>query len=376
MVESFRISVPQEQLDELTSRLRNTRWPPGAGGPSEYGISRQYVESLVTYWIDRFDWREVESELNRLPQYRYVSRSGAIHFMHVRPESARHTILITPGWPSTFIEATKLLVRLTAPERVHQHPLNVVVATIPGYGFSEPPTTAGSNAFVVADAWAELMSVLGYENYIVQGGDWGASIATALAVRHPEKVRGLHLNYIPQSYVPHVAPPGTFSEAEQQFLKDRDNWAELHGGYAHVQRREPDTLAFGLNDSPVGLLAWIVDKFRKWADWDGAKQPFSQRDLISIVSIYWFTQSIASSIRLYSEHARAPLRGFDRRSLPMPTAIARFPKEAPFPPREWIERLFNVARWSEFDRGGHFPAWEAPDLLADDIMSFSDQLST
>jgi pimeloyl-ACP methyl ester carboxylesterase len=227
------------------------------------------------------------------------------------------------------------------------------------------------NTFRTADLWAALMEGLGYARFAAQGGDFGASVSTGLALAHPGRLTGIHLNYVPGSYAPDLSSGPPLSIEEQAFLADRARWAEEEGGYAHQQRTMPQTLAHALNDSPAGLAAWIVEKFRGWSDCGGDwRKRFTAEELLTNVTIYWVTQTIGSSMRLYRETARRPLHFAPEERVRTPTAIARFAKEAPFPPRSWVERGYDVVRWTEFDRGGHFAAMEEPELLAGEIRAF------
>ena len=246
---------------------------------------------------------------------------------------------------------------------------DVVVPSLPGFGFSDRPDRPGMNLFRIADLWAELMAGLGYARFGAQGGDFGAGVSTALGLRHPDRLVGLHLNYIPGSYQP--AEAGNLTAEERQFRQEVDDWYALEGGYAHVQRTRPQTLALGLNDSPAGLAAWIVEKFRDWGDCGGdVERRFSRYELLTNVTLYWMTQTIASSMRLYLEVRKAPLHFQPSQSVRAPCGIARFPKEAPFPPRSWVERGYDVRRWTTMPSGGHFAALEEPALLAEDIRAF------
>jgi pimeloyl-ACP methyl ester carboxylesterase len=247
----------------------------------------------------------------------------------------------------------------------------VVVPSLPGFGFSDRPTKCGMNTFRIAELWAALMGELGYDRFAAQGGDFGAAVSTILGLRHPENVVGIHLNYIPGSYRPYL-PPGTeLDDIEQQFLDDADRWYVESGAYAHLQRNTPQTAAYGLNDSPAALAAWIVEKFRDWADCNGeVERRFSKDELLSNITLYWMTETIHSSCRLYYESKKMPVQFKQGEHIRVPCAIARFPKEAPFPPRPWVERGYNIQRWTEMPRGGHFAAAEEPALLARDIASF------
>jgi pimeloyl-ACP methyl ester carboxylesterase len=248
---------------------------------------------------------------------------------------------------------------------------DVVAPSLPGFGFSELPPS-GINAFLIADLWRELMAGLGYGRFGVQGGDFGATINTALGLRHPSRLIGIHLNYIPGSLTPYLGPGAApLSERERAFQAEAAAWYDTNGAYAHVQRTRPWTLACALEDSPVGLAAWIVEKFVEWSDCGGKVETrFSKDELLSNVMLYWVTRSAYSSFRLYGAMRRHPLAFAADDFIEVPTGIVRLRKEAPFPPREWIERAYRVVHWSELPAGGHFAAMEEPERLAEDIRTF------
>jgi len=354
----FSISVPQDVLDDLHRRLANTRWPePIPGAAWDYGADVAYVRELCEYWRSGYDWRKQEAALNRFPQFLAEVDGVDLHFWHVRGNGERpFPLLLVHGWPGSFVEMLAIVPMLT--ECFH-----VVVPSLPGYGFSDAPSSAGMSNERIAGLFAELMTGLGYDRFAVQGGDWGAGIATWLAVRFPSRVVALHLNYIPGSFAPFVE--GELSAEEASFLDQRAQWSDEQGAYGHVQRTRPVTLAYALSDSPAGLAAWIVEKFREWAD-PGSVVPLDV--LLTNVTIYWATNSIASSMRLYLESARTPLRFERGERVRVPCGIARFPYEAPFPPRSWIERAYDVVRWTNMPQGGHFAALEAPERLAADVI--------
>jgi pimeloyl-ACP methyl ester carboxylesterase len=270
-------------------------------------------------------------------------------------------LILTHGWPGSFLEFLEVIPLLTAQS------FDVVVPSLPGYGFSDRPASPG-----IGELWVKLMRGLGYERFGAQGGDWGASVSTAMALAAPEALFGLHLNYIPGSLRPWLGEGSAeLAPIERQFLEDAGHWYETEGAYAHVQRNEPQTLAYALNDSPAGLAAWIVEKFRDWGDCDGdVLGRFGRDELLANVTLYWVTETVHSASRLYFETRKTPLALGPGQRVRVPTAIARFPQESPFPPREWIERVYDVVRWSEMPRGGHFAALEEPELLADDVLSF------
>ena len=380
-VERFTIAISDATLHDLRSRLANTRWPDEIDGIGwQQGAALDYIRSLVDYWRERFDWRAQESALNRFVQFRADVSGEKIHFIHERAKNGRGLPLVfTHGWPGSFIEAVKLIPLLTDPES-HGAPaedaFDIVVPSLPGYGFSPAPTAAGMNSYVIAELWGELMSGLGYERFAAQGGDWGASVATWLGLLVPSRVAGIHLNYIPGSYEPPRAADGSdLAPEERAFLESRDKWLDAEGAYGHMQGTKPQTAAYALNDSPAGLCAWIAEKFRDWSDWHTSPQAspenaISRDTLLTNISIYWFTETIASSMRLYWEGRRRPVRFAPGQRVDVPVGVARFAKEEPMPPRKWVERCYNVQRWSEFPCGGHFAALEQPELLAQDIREF------
>lgn len=373
----FAIHIPETTLSDLQKRLGQTRWLDEiAGSDWSYGANLNYMREIVDYWQTRFDWRAQEKIINGFSQFRADVDGLAIHFIHERGKGPQAIpLVITHGWPGSFVEMLKVIPHLTDPVAyggAAEDSFDVVVPSLPGYGFSDRATEIGMNAFRIAELWVQLMDGLGYRRFGAQGGDWGASVGTCLGLMSPAKLIGLHLNYIPGSFKPNVGSDSrSLSAAETAFLAAQDDWSQTEGGYGHVQATKPQTLAFGLNDSPVGLAAWIIEKFRDWSDCDGeVERRFTKDELLTNVMIYWTTQTINSSMRLYYEARRRPLHFKEGESVRAPCAVARFLKEAPFPPREWIERGYNVQRWTEIASGGHFAAMEEPDLLVEDIRAF------
>ncbi len=376
-IEPFRVHIDQSVLEDLRQRLARTRWPDAIPAAEwDYGFSLAYLKELAAHWRERFDWRVQESEMNRFAHFRATVDGVGLHFLHERGRGPNPLpLVITHGWPGSLLEMLKILPLLTDPAAhggAAHDSFDVIVPSIPGFGFSDRPTAPGMNTFRVADLWLGLMDALGYRRFGLQGGDFGANISSRLAFLHPDRVVGLHLNYIPGSYRPHLGagtPP--LSKAEQQFRQDDDCWYESEGAYAHVQLTRPQTLAYGLNDSPAALAAWIVEMFRLWADCGGdVESRFSKDELLANVTLYWVTETIHSSCRLYLESSKRPLHFGPGERISVPVGIARFPLEAPFPPREWVERVYNVTRWAEMARGGHFAALEEPALLAEDLRAF------
>jgi pimeloyl-ACP methyl ester carboxylesterase len=283
-------------------------------------------------------------------------------------------LIITHGWPGSVLEMLGIVPLLGDPV-AHggsaQDAFDVVVPSIPGYGFSERPTVPGTSNSAVADLWTGLMDRLGYPRFAAQGGDWGAGISTWIARKAPERLLGLHLNYIPGSYRPWVENEASLSAEERAFLADKAHWGEEEGAYGHLQATRPGTLGIALTDSPAGLAAWILEKVRAWADCDGdVESRFSLDELLANVTLYWVTNTAASSVRLYRESTLTPLQLGPGERIRVPMGFAHFPLEAPSPPRRWVERGYDVRRWTEMPRGGHFAAWEEPELLAQDIREY------
>ncbi|KAB0642316.1 epoxide hydrolase family protein [Burkholderia latens] len=372
----FDIAIPDHALDDLRRRLRNVRSPQlTPAEPWQQGMHGAWLRELTAYWADRFDWRETERALNRLPQFVADIGGQRVHFIHRRGTGrAPYPLVITHGWPGSVFEFDALLDRLCDPAAFGGDPddaFDVVAPSLPGFLFSPAPAAPGVSAFQVADCWAALMSGLGYRRFGAQGGDLGAGVSIALGTRHAGAVDGIHLNYLPGSYEPPADAASPPTDDERAFVAQRNEWAALEGGYAHVHMTKPQTLAVALNDSPAGLAAWIAEKFRSWSDCDGdVARRFSHDTLLTGISLYWFTGCIGSSMQMYWENRLQPLRFAAGQRVTVPVAFARFPKEISRPPRSWLERVFDVVQWTDMPRGGHFAAMEEPELLADDIRRF------
>lgn len=375
-IERFSPPYSEAAVADLRERLARTRWPDSiAGSGWEYGADLEYLRELCRYWREEFDWRAQIEALAAFEHYRYVTPEIGIHFLRARGQGpAPMPLVITHGWPGSILELLKVIPRLADPARFGGDPadaFDVVAPSLPGFGYSDRPAEPGMNLFRVADLWTGLMAELGYERFALQGGDFGAGVCTALGLRHPDRVLGIHLNYIPGSYRPYLSFGDEPAESEREFLDGAAAWAEESGAYAHVQRREPQTLAYGLNDSPAGLAAWLLEKFRDWSDCGGdVERRFSRDELLANITLYWMTETIHSSCRLYFETRKAPLHFAAGESVEVPCGIAHFPREYPFPPRSWIERGYRVVHWTEMPTGGHFAAAEEPALLAEDVAAF------
>ncbi len=357
MIEPFRVEVASETIDNLRARLSATRWPRGVTETG--GIPLSHMQEITRYWLSEFDWPAQEREMNRLSHFRAECGGLRLHYVHTKASRPDATpLLLLHGWPGSFVEMLSLVPRLA-------ESFDLIVPSIPGFGLSDAASSAGMSNERIAGLLAELMTLLGYERFAVHGGDVGAGIATWLARRFPDRVQCIHLNYIPGSYTPFVGKAP--SDEEAAFLRQRDKWAEDDGAYGHVQRTRPLTLGYALSDSPAGLAAWIVEKFREWADPQSA---IPLDTILTNVTLYWATNTITSSIRFYLESARTPLRFAEGERILAPCGIARFPYEAPFPPRSWVERAYDVTHWTDMPRGGHFAAFEQPELLANEIREF------
>ena len=379
-VRPFTIHVPDDVLDDLRRRLGHTRFPdeiPGSGW--DYGSNLDYLKALVHYWRTDFDWRAQEEKLNRFHHYKTPVHGLNIHFIHERGIGPNPMPLVmTHGWPSCFFEMTKILPLLTDPGRHGGDPVDafdLVVPSLPGFGFSDRATERGMDVRRVAALWNTLMTDnLGYPRFAAQGGDIGAGVTAWLGYAHADNLYGIHLTSITRP-TPYLGPDSRpLTAAEQALIDQRARWQQAEGGYAHIQGTKPQTLAYGLNDSPAGLAAWIVEKYRTWSDCNGdVEARYTKDELLTIVTIYWVTQTISSSTRMYLENQRNLwVMGKDDK-VPAPAGIAMFPQEIARPPREWGERSYHILRWEEMPRGGHFAALEEPELLAQEVRAFFRQ---
>jgi epoxide hydrolase len=370
-IQPFEIRVEDAVLADLRARLEQTRFPDQIAGTGwDYGVPVDYLRDLVEYWRDGYDWRVHEARLNELAHFRTTIEGQSIHFVHARSERAdAFPLLLTHGWPGSIVEFLDAIPRLTSPEAhdgTAHDAFHVVAPSLPGYGFSEPTRTRGWDEVRIARAFAELMDRLGYARYGAQGGDWGAQVTTRLGALDPEHCAGIHLN-MPIGTAPTEKAP--LSDADKADLAAMRAFSRDESGYANEQGTKPQTLGVGLNDSPAGLLAWIVEKFRTWSDCDGDPENVFTRDqLLTNVTVYWVTRTIASSARLYWERQHAGAGAPDY--VGVPTGVARFPKEVVRFPRSWVEHSYNVTHWTEMPRGGHFAAMEQPALFADDVRTF------
>jgi microsomal epoxide hydrolase len=368
----FRIQVPDAVLDDLRDRLARTRWPdqiPGSGWG--YGTDLEYLRDLCASW-ETFDWRAQEARFNRWPHLLTEIDGQQVHAIHARsPEPDALPLIVTHGWPESVALFLDVIEPLRDPRAHGGDPadaFHVVCPSIPGYGWSGPTREPGWDVRRVASAWTILMARLGYDRYAAQGGDWGSMVSAQVGALDPEHVVGVHLNMVVAFPPPDGGPE--LDAQEQQDLADLQAFLAEGTAYQEVHGKNPQTLGYGLNDSPAGLAAWIVEKYHAWTDHDGnVEDAVTREHLLTNLTVYWVTQTINSSIRLYCESRRSgrfpPL---DRVEVPVGCAI--FPKELVRAPRSWAEATYNVQRWTRFDHGGHFPAIEEPDALVGDVRAF------
>ena len=377
-MQPFQIEIPEADLRDLRERLARTRWPENETvGDWSQGVPLVYLKELCDYWAEQYDWRATEGRLNALPQVRTVIDGLGIHFLHVRsPHPEALPLVITHGWPGSIVEFLKVIGPLTDPAAHGGDPadaFHLVCPSLPGYGFSDKPDRPGWDIQEIAAAWAALMARLGYERYGAQGSDWGTSISASLAQQDPGHVAGIHLT-------PPLAPPdpATFddlTEREREALASMERSAEWDSGYSQEQSTRPQTIGYALVDSPAALCAWIVEKFWAWTDSDGNPETVLTRDeLLDNVMLYWLPRAGASSARLYWESSRQVnewISGPTDDTVDVPTGCSIFPKEIQRPSRRWAEKRFlDIRYWNEPDRGGHFAAFEQPDLFVEEVRAF------
>jgi pimeloyl-ACP methyl ester carboxylesterase len=374
-VTEFHLDVPETELEDVRTRLRNARWAePETVEDWSQGVPVAYLRDLCRYWADVYDWRATQARLSELPQFRTVIDGLGIHFVHVRsPQADALPLVITHGWPGSIVEFLKVIGPLSDPT-AHggdaADAFHVVCPSLPGFGFSDKPVRPGWGIERIAAAWTVLMARLGYERYGAQGSDWGTSISALIGRRDPQHVAGIHLT-------PPLAPPdpATFedlTEWEQAALASLERAAEWDSGYSREHATRPQTIGYALVDSPVALAAWIVEKFWAWTDCDGHPENVLTRDeLLDNLMLYWLPRTGASSARLYWESIRqvdAWISGADVDTVDVPTGCSIFPKELQRPSRRWAERRFlDIRYWNEPERGGHFAAFEQPELFVEEV---------
>ncbi|MEU9417987.1 epoxide hydrolase family protein [Streptomyces sp. NPDC051000] len=381
----FRLDVGEGELDDLRGRLARVRWPDELSGVGRaYGMPLSEVRELVRYWREEYDWRAAEARINGWAQYTTRIDGATVHFAYLRsPEPHATPLLMTHGWPGSFVEFQRVAGPLTDPRAHGGDPadaFHLVLPHIPGFALSGPTTEPGWEFQRVARAFGTLMERLGYERYGVQGGDWGAAVSRELGRLRPGNVVGVHLNLLPGAGATCEPTPEELAALEpaerQRTLASWERyrgWARERQGYADIQATRPQTLAYALNDSPVGLLAWIGEKFAEWSD---PRTPVDRDRMLTNVMLYWLTGTVGSAARIYYERAHADYFGQPPEVSRTPTALADFPRDNFIPLRHIAERTDHIVRWTSYDKGGHFPAMEVPDLLVADVRAFFRELRT
>jgi pimeloyl-ACP methyl ester carboxylesterase len=362
-VTPFTVDIADEQIEDLQQRLRNTRFPePETVDDWEQGVPLQYVQDLCTYWADEYDWRARETRLNQFPQFTTQLDDLNIHFIHARsPHDDALPLVMTHGWPGSVVEFMKVIEPLTNPADGNDA-FHVVCPSLPGYGWSDKPSTTGWTTQHIAKAWTQLMARLGYDRYVAQGGDWGSAVTLGIGAVDKEHCAAVHTNMI-------IAPPSkemrdNLTEREQKALDDYRYHQQWGMGYSTQQSTRPQTLGYSLVDSPAGQMAWIIEKFWQWADCDGHPENVLSRDeMLDNVMLYWLPGNGASSGRLYWESFNN--RTFD--AVQVPVCVSVFPKEIFRPSRRFAEPLYDIRYWNELDKGGHFAAFEQPELFVDEL---------
>ncbi|MFF4183730.1 epoxide hydrolase family protein [Streptomyces sp. NPDC001691] len=373
--ESFIPYTAPAALEDLRTRLRATRWPdePADAG-WEFGTGLGYLRELVAYWADEFDWPAQEAALARLPHFRVPLGGLGIHFVHARAVAPRGPVLpllLSHGWPDSFWRYSKIIPMLTDPGAHGADPadaFDVVVPDMPGYGYSDRPTGPPLDSIAVAGLWAELMSVLGYERFGASGGDVGSHVSRYLALDHPDRIVAVHRT---DAGLPlYFGDPADLAPEERAWMAEVAAWGGTEGAYAAMHRTKPQTAAAALNDSPAGLAAWIVEKLRSWSDCGGdIERSFTKDEILTNVTLYWLTETIGSSMRMYRANSEIPPAQLARR-VEVPSGFSLFKGDVVRPPRAWLERTANVAYVTEPARGGHFAAFEEPESYAEELRAF------
>ncbi len=373
--EHFQIHMSGEILADLYKRLDQVRWPECSHAASwERGTDIEYLQHLISYWKNRFDWLAKEAELNRLSHFISNIDGISIHYVYERSNvPGALPVILTHGWPDSFVRYLKLIPYLTDPVKHGGDPedvFDVIIPSLPGFGFSGLPKQGGLNNLHVAQLWAKLMTKeLGYSKFVAAGGDIGSGVTRYLALKHPELLYGIHLTDIGIiKSILSTQDDKALSDEELQYIARAQKWIANEGAYMSLQSTKPHTLAYGLSDSPAGLAAWIIEKFQAWSDCKGdLRQRFSEDELLTNIMIYWVTNTINSSFSMYYENSHT-LPAMER--ITVPTGVALFPADILLPPYEWAKKNLNITRWTIMQRGGHFAAMEEPELLAEDIRAF------
>jgi len=374
-LQKFQIQIPDKTLEELFSRLSNTRWPNQLKDSDwERGMKKDYLQFLLHYWQNGYDWRTQEKELNSYSQFKCNIDGIDIHFIWEKGKGKNPIpIILTHGWPDSFLRYKKVINKLTDPTRFGGDPndsFDVIIPSLPGFGFSDKPEHSGCNNARVAELWVKLMTEkLGYTKFAAAGGDIGSGVTRYMALNHPKLLTGIHLTDVGIIRdLLMASDESKLSATEIAYKKNAQQWMTQEAGYISIQSTKPQTLSYGLSDSPVGTAAWILEKFRSWSDCKGQlENSYSKDELLTNVMIYWLTNSLSSSVEMYYEntHSLPPMGKIE-----VPTGIALFAQDILLPPKEWAEKNLNIVQWTEIPNGGHFTAMEEPDLFVEDICKF------
>jgi pimeloyl-ACP methyl ester carboxylesterase len=387
MKKTFTVNFKQSIIDDLKARIANTRWTNEIENSKwEYGTNKTYLKELCDYWQNEFDWKKQEDHLNSFSHYKTTIDGIGLHFIHQKGEGINSIpLLLTHGWPDSFVRFLKIIPLLTKADE-NGFSFDVIIPSIPGFGFSDIPTETGMNTKRIAKLFTKLMSEeLGYEKFVAHGGDLGTGITEQIALYHAESLLGIHLTDIPYHHILTV-PPDKLDKPEKKYLDAVTKWQMTEGAYNMIQSTKPQTLAYGLNDSPVGLAAWIVEKFHNWSDCHGdIESCFTKDELLTNITIYWATQTINSSFRHYNEAMKdmiqtmynplKKLNPLDKTGTKteVPTGVAEFHIDL-LPPKDFTSKYFNVQQWTKMPKGGHFAAMEQPELLAEDLRKFATKV--
>jgi pimeloyl-ACP methyl ester carboxylesterase len=373
----FRSETPQAVIDDLKDRLSRTRFPDQIEGTGwDYGADIAYVRELCRYWREDFDWRAAEARFNAFPQFTTEIGGEHVHFYHIRsPEPDAFPVVITHGYPGTVAEFLDVFGPLTDPARHGGDPrdaFHVIAPSVPGYGFSGPTKHRGFNIQRAADTNLRIMELLGYERYGAQGGDWGSAISTAMAATRPDRVAALHLNMIVGQPADPANPLAGLDADELAYIEWKKTYDANESGYQHIQATKPQSLAYGLTDSPAGLAAWVVEKFKTWSDCgDDIERSYTKDQLLENIMLYWVTGTINSAMRMYFESIGPGRMAVPSgRRIETPTGHSQFPAEIRRTPRAWAEQMFNIVYWNKLPAGGHFAAFEQPKLFVEELRTF------
>lgn len=364
-MEPFTVNIPESVISDLKNRIRNTRWPGEAEGSDwHYGTNEKYLKELTNYWENEYEWRKYEQQLNQYPQYTVPIDGISIHFQYIKGKGPNpKPLILTHGWPDSYYRFHKIIPLLTEGEQS----FDLIIPSIPGFGFSDKKAISSE---AVADLWKKLMTeILGYKNFCAAGGDIGMGVIKALASKYPDTIEAIHLT--DAGYPMGQEDPESMSGDEKKFAQFVQQWWYSEGAYAMVQSTKPQSLAYGLNDSPVGLAAWIISFINAGTPPELIEKAMGGKDeMLTNIMIYWVTQTIGSSAKMYKEDAAALWSGGEPlKKSNVPAGIAVFPREAQFP-KEWAERFVNVVSFKNMDEGGHFAALELPEVFADELRSF------